>query len=65
MEPRILARHYAGSKKARDDKTKGEPGTGNVSEAVTHIRMVNSEIRRVRSIFQDGSTQELMKLHAN
>ena len=42
-------------------RTKGEPGTGNVSEAVTHIRMVNSEIRRVRSIFQDGSTQELMK----
>jgi pyridoxal 5'-phosphate synthase pdxS subunit len=42
-------------------RTKGEPGTGNVSEAVTHIRMVNSEIRRVRSIFQDGDTQELMK----
>jgi pyridoxal 5'-phosphate synthase pdxS subunit len=42
-------------------RTKGEPGTGNVSEAVTHIRMVNSEIRRVRSIYQDGSTQELMK----
>jgi pyridoxal 5'-phosphate synthase pdxS subunit len=42
-------------------RTKGEPGTGNVSEAVTHIRMVNSEIRRVRSIYQDGDTQELMK----
>jgi len=42
-------------------RTKGEPGTGNVSEAVTHIRMVNSETRRVRSIYQDGSTQELMK----
>jgi pyridoxal 5'-phosphate synthase pdxS subunit len=42
-------------------RTKGEPGTGNVSEAVTHIRLVNSEIRRVRSIYQDGDTQELMK----
>jgi pyridoxal 5'-phosphate synthase pdxS subunit len=42
-------------------RTKGEPGTGNVSEAVTHIRMVNSEIRRVRSIYHDGDTQELMK----
>jgi pyridoxal 5'-phosphate synthase pdxS subunit len=42
-------------------RTKGEPGTGNVSEAVTHIRIVNSEIRRIRSIYQDGDRQELMK----
>jgi pyridoxal 5'-phosphate synthase pdxS subunit len=42
-------------------RTKGEPGTGNVSEAVTHIRMVNSEVRRIRSIYQDGDRQELMK----
>ncbi|HEX2107277.1 MAG TPA: pyridoxal 5'-phosphate synthase lyase subunit PdxS [Nitrososphaera sp.] len=42
-------------------RTKGEPGTGNVSEAVTHIRMVNSEIRRIRSIYQDGDRQEMMK----
>jgi pyridoxal 5'-phosphate synthase pdxS subunit len=42
-------------------RTKGEPGTGNVSEAVTHIRIVNSEIRRIRSMFQDGDKQELMK----
>ena len=42
-------------------RTKGEPGTGNVSEAVTHIRMVNCDIRRIRSIFQDGDRQELMK----
>jgi pyridoxal 5'-phosphate synthase pdxS subunit len=42
-------------------RTKGEPGTGNVSEAITHIRMVNSEIRKVRSIYQDGDRQELMK----
>jgi pyridoxal 5'-phosphate synthase pdxS subunit len=43
-------------------RTKGEPGTGNVSEAVTHIRMVNSEIRRIRSIYQDSDRQELMKV---
>ncbi len=42
-------------------RTKGEPGTGNVSEAVTHIRMVNNEIRRIRSMFQDDDKQELMK----
>ena len=42
-------------------RTKGEPGPGNVSEAVTHIRMVNSETRRIRSIYQDGDRQELMK----
>lgn len=42
-------------------RTKGEPGTGNVSEAVTHIRIVNSEIRRIRSMYQDGEKQELMK----
>jgi pyridoxal 5'-phosphate synthase pdxS subunit len=42
-------------------RTKGEPGTGNVSEAVTHIRVVNSEIRRIRSIYQDSDRQELMK----
>lgn len=42
-------------------RTKGEPGTGNVSEAVTHIRMVNNEIRRIRSHYQDGDKQELMK----
>lgn len=28
-------------------RTKGEPGTGNVIEAVRHIRQVNEEIRRV------------------
>jgi len=42
-------------------RTKGEPGTGNVAEAVTHIRLVNSEMRKIRSIYQDGDNQELMK----
>ncbi len=30
-------------------RTKGEPGTGNVVEAVRHVRMVNEEIRRVQA----------------
>jgi pyridoxal 5'-phosphate synthase pdxS subunit len=42
-------------------RTKGEPGTGNVAEAVAHIRLVNSEIRKIRSIYQDSDNQELMK----
>jgi pyridoxal 5'-phosphate synthase pdxS subunit len=42
-------------------RTKGEPGTGNVAEAVTHIRLVNSEIRKIRSIYQDSDNQELMR----
>lgn len=42
-------------------RTKGEPGTGNVAEAVTHIRMVNADIRRIRGMFQDSDKQELMK----
>lgn len=42
-------------------RTKGEPGTGNVAEAVTHIRMVNNEIRRIKAHYQDGDKQEMMK----
>ena len=34
-------------------RTKGEPGTGNIVEAVTHIRMVNSEIRRLQTLRED------------
>ena len=42
-------------------RTKGEPGTGNVSEAVTHIRLVNAEIRRLRGLYMDGDNQSLIK----
>ena len=42
-------------------RTKGEPGTGNVAEAVSHIKIVNNEIRRIRSIYQDQDNQELVK----
>src|SRR6187397_371167 len=43
-------------------RTKGEPGTGNVAEAVTHIKMLNNQVRRVRSIYQDRDNQELIKV---
>jgi pyridoxal 5'-phosphate synthase pdxS subunit len=42
-------------------RTKGEPGTGDVAEAVGHIKIVNNEIRRIRSIYQDRDNQELIK----
>ncbi len=34
-------------------RTKGEPGTGNVVEAVRHMRMMMSEIRRLASMKED------------
>jgi pyridoxal 5'-phosphate synthase pdxS subunit len=40
-------------------RTKGEPGTGDVAEAVTHIKMLNNEIRRLCSFSEDN--QELIK----
>ena len=42
-------------------RTKGEPGTGNVAEAIKHLRIVNNEIRRIKSIYECGDQQELMK----
>jgi len=39
-------------------RTKGEPGTGDVVEAVRHIRMMNKEIREV----QAANKQELMTI---
>lgn len=34
-------------------RTKGEPGTGDVVQAVRHMRAMNSEIRRVKSLRED------------
>ena len=34
-------------------RTKGEPGTGDVVQAVTHMREMNAEIRRVSSLRED------------
>jgi pyridoxal 5'-phosphate synthase pdxS subunit len=43
-------------------RTKGEPGTGNVAEAVNHIKKINKEIRQIKSAYQDNDYQELIKL---
>jgi len=41
-------------------RTKGEPGTGNVAEAVTHIKNVNDELRKIKSIYDSGNEQDLV-----
>jgi pyridoxal 5'-phosphate synthase pdxS subunit len=52
-------------------RTKGEPGTGNVVEAVTHMRAVTDEIRRLSQLGEEqlmaaardlGAPYELVKL---
>ncbi len=43
-------------------RTKGEPGTGNVAEAVNHIKKINKEISIVKSAYQDNNNQEMIKL---
>lgn len=35
-------------------RTKGEPGTGDVVQAVRHMRKINAEMRRVQSLRKDG-----------
>jgi len=42
-------------------RTKGEPGTGNVAEAVNHIKKINKELRQIKSAYQDNDYQELIK----
>ena len=42
-------------------RTKGEPGTGNVAEAVKHIRLVNNQIGSVKILYANGDNQELIK----
>lgn len=34
-------------------RTKGEPGTGDIIQAVRHMRMINSEIRKIQSMSED------------
>ena len=34
-------------------RTKGEPGTGDIVQAVRHMRKINAEIRRVQALRQD------------
>ena len=43
-------------------RNKGEPGTGNVAEAILHIKKVNDELRTIKSIFDSGDKQDLVKI---
>ena len=43
-------------------RTKGEPGTGDVVQAVRHMRMMQSEIRRIASMAKDELYEEAKNL---
>ena len=43
-------------------RTKGEPGTGDVVQAVRHMRMMNAEIRAIVSMREDELYEEAKKL---
>ena len=43
-------------------RTKGEPGTGDVVQAVRHMRKMNSEIRRITSMHKDELFEEAKQL---
>jgi len=41
-------------------RTKGEPGTGNVAEAIRHMRLVNDELANLKGLLDVGNHQQLM-----
>jgi len=41
-------------------RTKGEPGTGNVAEAIRHMRLVNDEIATIKGLLDVDNHQQLM-----
>lgn len=43
-------------------RTKGEPGTGDIVQAVRHMRMMNSEIAKVASMREDELFEEAKRL---
>lgn len=43
-------------------RTKGEPGTGNVAEAINHIKKVNQDLSTLKSIYSMQNEQNLIKL---
>lgn len=45
-------------------RTKGEPGTGNIVEAVRHIRKVNGQVRKVSTMSEDELMTEAKLLGA-
>ncbi|MBT2572322.1 pyridoxal 5'-phosphate synthase lyase subunit PdxS [Planococcus sp. ISL-110] len=46
-------------------RTKGEPGTGNIVEAVRHLRQVNAEVRKVIAMSEDELMTEARNLGAS
>ncbi|MGV3488556.1 MAG: pyridoxal 5'-phosphate synthase lyase subunit PdxS [Tuberibacillus sp.] len=45
-------------------RTKGEPGTGNIVEAVSHLRLVNAQIRKIVGMSEDELMTEAKELGA-
>lgn len=45
-------------------RTKGEPGTGNVVEAVRHLRIIHGQIRKLQSLSKDELMVEAKTLQA-
>ena len=43
-------------------RTKGEPGTGDVVQAVRHMRKMNSQIRKITSLREDELFEEAKQL---
>ncbi len=46
-------------------RTKGEPGTGNIVEAVRHMRIITGQIRRIHSLSKDELFNEAKLLGVN
>lgn len=43
-------------------RTKGEPGTGDVAEAVRHIKEVNDQLRLAGAVHRSGDRQEMARM---
>jgi len=54
--PEALRRIFEGASMIR---TKGEPGTGNVAEAVKHMKLVNRDIALLRSYYMAGDVESI------
>ncbi|MEL9999764.1 MAG: pyridoxal 5'-phosphate synthase lyase subunit PdxS [Desulfurococcaceae archaeon] len=54
--PEALRRIYEGASMIR---TKGEPGTGNVAEAVRHMKLVNRDIATLRGYYLSGDYEAI------
>jgi len=54
--PEALRRIFEGASMIR---TKGEPGTGNVAEAVKHMKLVNRDIALLRGYYMNGDVESI------